>query len=306
MNSFFAEIQKVFRKGSSALYQLIAINAVVFIVLGVLNVISTLFSFSWVYELAKAQLVMPAAWYALLLKPWTIITTFFFHEGIYHILINMLVMFWFGQIIQEYLGNRRVTALYVMGGLAGGLLYLVGYNSLPILVGIRDSTYLLGASGAVYALVVAAATLVPNYTFHVFFLGPVRIAYIAGFYVLLSFLELKGGNTGGNLAHLGGALFGFVFVKQLRAGNDLGKPLNALLAWISNVFAPKGSLRVSYKEPVAATKRAKATTAVAGSSSAPMPDQEEVDAILDKISKIGYENLSREEKQKLFSASQKS
>jgi hypothetical protein len=157
---------------------------------------------------------------------------------------------------------------------------------------------LLGASGAVYAVVVGAATLMPNYTFFMLLLGPVRIKYIAAFFIVLSFVDLsRDANPGGNIAHLGGALLGFVFISQLKQGTDIGKPLTGVAEWLKRLFQPKPKLKVTHRSPV--------RNGQAASTSHAIPNQDEIDAILDKISRSGYESLTKEEKQKLFRASQK-
>jgi hypothetical protein len=144
---------------------------------------------------------------------------------------------------------------------------------------------------------VGAATLLPDYTFFLLFLGPVRIKYIAAVYIFISFLGTTGANAGGNLAHLGGALMGFVYIKQLQAGVNWGGWVTVTLDWIKNLFKPQAKVKVTYRKT-----ESKSKSKAAGSSKA---SQEEIDAILDKISDRGYESLSKDEKEKLFNASKK-
>jgi hypothetical protein len=200
-------------------------------------------------------------------------------------------MYWFGQIIGDMIGSKRITALYVMGGVAGGLLYLLVYNLLPYFSGQVSSSVLLGASAGVYAIVTAAATLVPDYTMFLLFFGPVRIKYIALFYLVVSVAQTTSSNAGGNIAHLGGALIGFLFIKQLKRGNDIGKPVNSILGYFENIILREKTMKVTYKN----TNKNEKSNA---------PTQEEIDNILDKISQKGYGSLNKEEKQKLFQASQ--
>ena len=157
---------------------------------------------------------------------------------------------------------------------------------------------MVGASAAVDAIVVAAATLLPNYTFHLLLLGPVRIKYIAMVTVFLSFLGTVGSNAGGNFAHLGGALIGFIYIRQLQVGVNWGAWITATLDWIKGLFESKPKVKVSYRK--ADETRAKSTAANKAKAS-----QEEIDAILDKISDHGYDSLSKAEKEKLFNASKK-
>lgn len=258
------------------------------------------------YNFILAQLTIPATLSAFLHKPWTLFTYFFTHEDIFHILYNMLFLYWFGRLIDEYLGNRRLVGLYFLGGLAGGVLYLLMYNLVPYFQDQAESAKMLGASGAAFAVAVGAATLLPNYTFHLLFFGPVRIKYIVFFFIVLSIAQSAGPNAGGNLAHLGGTFLGFIFVKLLQNGTDLGRPIYWVMDGWQSLVKPKPAVKVSYRQRSSTSAHA-STYASAGSSSSAVsaPDQDEVDAILDKISRSGYESLTREEKQKLFRASQR-
>ncbi|QJW91731.1 rhomboid family intramembrane serine protease [Spirosoma taeanense] len=306
MSGLFDDFRSEFNKPNNTLVQLILINTVVFLVLLLAKVGFAMAQAPGTYALILNQLTIPANLGAVLYKPWTLITYFFTHEDIFHILYNMLFLYWFGRLIDEYLGNRRLVGLYIMGGLAGGLLYLAMYNLVPYFQNQVQDARMLGASGAAFSVAVGAATLLPNYTFHLLFFGPVRIKYIVFFFIVLSIAQSAGPNAGGNLAHLGGAIMGFCYVKLLQSGTDLGRPIYWMMEGWSNLFKPKPAVKVSYRQRSNASTQA-STYASAGSSSASIstPDQDEVDMILDKISRSGYESLTREEKQKLFRASQR-
>jgi hypothetical protein len=221
--------------------------------------------------------------------------------GIFHILFNMLVLYWFGRLITEYIGSPKVVNLYVLGTIAGGLLYLFFYNVVPVFAE-RASMVggMVGASAAVYAIMVAAAVLLPDYEFNLIFIGPVKIKWIVAIYIFISFLGSTGANAGGNIAHLGGAFIGYLYIVQLKAGNDFGRPVQITIDFFKGLFKNDPKIKVSYKEPKS-TKKSKPQS----SNSSANPNQEEIDAILDKIAESGYDNLSKEEKQKLFKASQK-
>jgi len=295
----FEEFKNAFQRYNNAHVQLIIINVVVFLALAVVLVFSRAFGFAEVFEGIHNQLAIPAPIGAFLQKPWTIITYAFVHDlsalSIWHILMNMLVFYWFGKLFVEYLGSDKLIALYILGALAGGLVYLVFYNTIPYYVA-QQNSYMVGASAAVYAIVVATATLIPDYTFFLLFLGPVRIKYIAAVAIVISFLGSVGENAGGNIAHLGGALMGFVYLKQLQAGANWGSWVTATLDWFKGIIAAKPKVKVTYRKQYSEGQKPKAKSSIS---------QDEIDAILDKISDGGYESLSKEEKEKLFNASKK-
>lgn len=301
MSGFYDDFRDAFAKPNNGLVQLILINVVVFLCLIILQVVLTLSGNKGIYDLILSQLTVPAFLPNLAFKPWTLLTYFFTHENPLHILFNMLFLYWFGGLVQEYLGSRRLVNLYVLGGLVGGITYILLYNVIPYFGKDLATSWMLGASGAVFAVVFGAATLLPNYKFVLLFFGPIRIVYIAFFYLVLSWVQLVGPNAGGNMAHVSGAIIGFLYIRFLRKGIDLGTPIDAVTNFFRRLFMPpprRSSMRVTYRS------QSKATYSYTNAEGE-FPDEEEVDAILDKISKSGYESLTREEKQKLFKASQK-
>jgi membrane associated rhomboid family serine protease len=294
--SITQDIRDAFSRRDNALNQLIILNVLVFGVLIIVQAIFFIAQASGVYPLILRQLELSSNGWVLLRHPWTLLTYAFVHEGVLHILMNMLNLYWFGQLIREYLGDRRLVSLYVLGALAGGIMFLLAYNFLPVFQG-QVGISLIGASAAVTAIIVAAATKLPNYTFLLPFLGAVKIKWIAAVVVVvLSIAPIYGGNPGGGISHLGGALLGFLFIKQLDAGRDLGRPVVATGEWLSRLFQRGPAMKVTHRNTAPSTTRA-----TAGPSAMP---SEEVDLILDKISRSGYASLSKEEKQKLFQASQ--
>lgn len=309
MASILDDFKIAFKTGN-VINQLIVINVVVFLFLGVLNVLLTLSGQSALYNEVLYFFTLPSNLGSLIYKPWTIFTYFFTHEGVFHILWNMLFMYWFGRIITEYLGQYKLLGLYVWGGLGGGLLYLLAYNALPYFESVAQVSTLLGASGAVTAIVVGAATFQPNYQVNLILIGLVKLKYIAAFMVVTSFLQSAGSNAGGEIAHLGGALVGYFSMTQLKKGNDWSKPVIQFVLWVKSLFKPQPKIKVSYKkEQKTASKSKRASTARASRASkskataSTTTSQEEIDAILDKISEKGYDALSKTEKQKLFNAS---
>jgi membrane associated rhomboid family serine protease len=298
----FDEFKSAFQRPNNAHIQLIIINVMIFLIIGVIGVVSnwtnTVGFSDWLYN----QFTIPPTLAEYLTRPWTLFTYMFAHSrpDIFHILFNMLVFYWFGRLFVEYLGSDKIVALYVLGGLAGGILYLLMFNTVPYYIERSGFNGMVGASAAIYAIVVATATLIPNHTFFLLFLGPVRIKYIAAFYVIISFLGTTEANAGGNIAHLGGALMGFIYLKQLQAGVNWGGWITATLDWFKDIFKSNPKVKVTYRsdEPQHRRTAQKGATVVKSS-------QAEIDAILDKISDRGYESLTKEEKEKLFNASKK-
>lgn len=292
------EFKNAFQRPNNGLIQLIIINVVVYVALSVLKVFALWFNFESVFIAVYDQFSLPSSFLDFLHRPWTLITYFFSHSMIQflHILFNMLVLYWFGRIFTEYLGSDKLIAVYVLGGIAGGIVYLMAYNLIPNPPEfLSRGTGLVGASAAIFAVMVAIATMLPDYTVFLMFLGPVKIKYIAGVYIFLSFVGSVGSNAGGEIAHLGGALIGFVYTKQLQAGVNWGAWVTYLLEGINGLFRPRPKVKVSYRKSDGGQR----PTAGAGIS------QKEIDEILDKISDGGYESLSKDEKEKLFKASKK-
>lgn len=304
MSGLFDDFRSEFNKPNNTLVQIILVNTVVFLAMLLLYIIFNMSQHPDYYALVVNQLAIPASVDAFLHRPWTLVTYFFTHESIMHILYNMLFLYWFGRLVDEYLGSRRLVSLYILGGLMGGLTYMLVYNLVPYFQPAVASSHMVGASAAAFSVAVGAATLLPNYTFQLLLIGPVRIKYIAFFFIVLSLAQSVGLNAGGNLAHLGGALTGFVFIKLLQNGTDLGRPIYWIADGWQSLFRQKPAVKVPYKQR--SSTQPTSTYASAGTSpSVSIPDQDEIDTILDKISRSGYESLSREEKQKLFRASQR-
>ncbi len=293
------ELKNAFNRPDNGLMQIILINIIVWVVVILLRVVLIIGGQEELYSTVIGWFMLPASLSDFLMRPWSLVTYFFLHEGVMHILFNMLFLYWFGRIIKEFLGDAKVVNLYVLGGLAGGLFYLLIYNLFPYFADQVAYSRLLGASAGVFAVVVGAATLMPNYTMFLLFIGPVRIKYIALFYIILSIAGSAGANAGGELAHLGGALLGYLYIRQLQQGNDWGRWVQGFLAFAKGLFKPRPKVRVSYRSG----KGGRTTTRRSADKATPVTSQEEIDAILDKISQSGYESLTKEEKQKLFNAS---
>jgi len=271
---------------SKALYRLLLINVVVFLVLMLARTFSFLFQTDGdILALVIAKLSLPPSLSNILVQPWSLITYMFLHVDFFHILFNLLVLFWTGKLFVEYLGNDKLIATYLLGGLTGAFIYILSFNIFPVFASVGGSAHLMGASAGVIAVLVAVATLLPDYTVFLIIFGAVRLKYIAIVSILLYAISIPNGNAGGELAHLGGALFGFVMIKQLRNGRDLTKWTTALLKFN---FKKKPQMKV-----VRSTNQTNASIA----------SEELVDRILDKINKSGFDSLTKDEKEILYKAS---
>lgn len=307
MNTIWEDFKNAFNRPNNGLLQLIYINVVIFVLVNVFFVIGRISDSDLITHLPLSILALPGDFQALLYKPWTLIAYFFTQQGIFHILSNMLGLYFFGRIIDDLIGNDRLIGIYVTGGLAGGLAYILAYNFIPPDV-IKVGSPLIGASGSVFAIAVAAATLAPDYRFNLVFLGPVKIAWLVAAFIFISVIGTIGRNSGGNFAHLGGALMGYIFITQLRNGNELARPVIATMDFFKSLFKKNPKIKVSYRNTdKKSSKSSKKSDSTSSSTPASTDEisQREIDEILDKISQSGYDSLTKEEKRKLFSASQK-
>lgn len=239
--------------------------------------------------------------FEVITRPWTIITNMFLHFDVSHILWNMLFLYWFGRILEELIGSGKVLAIYIISGLAGALAFFLGANLLSLGIG----SYALGASGAIMGIILAAATLAPHYQIHMLFIGGVKLMYVALFVVILDLISIPSGfNTGGHLAHLGGAAMGFFLATQMQKGNgDWVGGFNRIFAkitnWFQSTFTQRPKPKVSYKNPNKPKQKPRASSETLGMTKEER--QKRVDMILDKIKKEGgYDNLTAEEKEFLF------
>lgn len=282
--SIVQELKSKVLHSGNALNLIIALNVGIFLFIKILLVIEVLSGHpTLISGFLTRQLMMPASWEQLLYKPWTIFTYMFMHAGFFHLLFNMLWLFWMGRIFLDFLNNRQFLFTYFAGGLCGAFLFLILYALHPLFNISAPGTALVGASACVGAIIVSAATLVPDYSIRMLFLGNVKLKYLALAFIILSLLGISGLNAGGNFAHLGGAFLGFFYIRNLNQGRDWSK------------FFQKKDPRARFK--VHKNDRAKNTDRV--------PDQAYIDEILDKISQSGYKSLSKKEKDALFKASKR-
>jgi membrane associated rhomboid family serine protease len=300
--SIASDLKREFRHGNMVT-RLILINLAVFVFINILWIVFNSLNAGEpgsTYHSILHGLSISSDWWHNIIHPWAPITSMFLHEGFWHILWNMLYLYWFGRIIGDFIGDNKIFPLYLLGGLAGGLAFFTVSNLLPMFT--ADTYFAMGASGAVMAIVMASGVLAPDYQLRLILIGTVKLKYVVAFILLLDlFFIANNVNTGGHFAHLGGAAFGWYYIYSLRHGADLAKPINQatdrFLDWLSNNQRQK-------RPKFQTVKGGRATDhKTAQSQQRPADLQMRVDEILDKIRETGYESLTDEEKEILFQAS---
>lgn len=283
-------------KNGDVLVKLLFINIAVFLILKVIGIIFLLFDIKAVDLITF--LGVPSELSQLLNRFWTLFSYMFVHEQFWHLLFNMLWLYWFGRIFLQYFSGRTLGSLYILGGFAGAFLYVFAFNTIPYFVGMGHS-WMIGASAAVMAIVMGASFYRPNVKLNLLLLGQVKIVYIAIGVFLIDFLSLGSGtNEGGHVAHIGGAIAGYIFAWQYRNGHDITGWVSKILDGLANLTKPrrkKPKMNVEYRRKETDMEY----------NERKYSEQAEIDAILDKLKKSGYSNLSPEEKKKLFDASKK-
>lgn len=297
MGSFITDLKNDFRRGTIS-QQFIYINIGIFVVTSLVVILGMLFNVRTHFWMNWLEL--PSSLLRFAQQPWSIVTYMFLHGGILHLLFNMLWLYSFGQLFLLFYSARHFRGLYLFGGLCGGLLYMFAYNVFPYFHPHSAGSYLLGASASVLAIVIATAVREPEYRVNLVLFGQIRLKYLALIVIVADLLFITSNNAGGHIAHLGGALAGWWFATGLRKGTDVTKWINALIDWLM------GGWKIT-RTP----KKPKMKVHYGGRSSdydynARKKEQDaEIDRILDKLKKSGYQNLTTEEKQRLFDASKR-
>ncbi len=305
LQSIKDDIKKTFQYGNMVNKLLIA-NLVVFVTMILLKVFMQ--PFDGVYETILRNLQISSDPLKVLIKPWTLVSHMFLHVGLWHIAWNLILLYWFGKIVGDLIGDNKILPIYIYGGLIGAIVMILYCNLTGVV------SYGHGASAAVMAIIMVAALVAPDYNMRLIFLGDVKLKYIALAMIIIDLAGTAGDiNTGGHFAHLGGVFFGWIFVNSLRGGKDLSVGFNNLIAKGQSIFepkkevAPKSPLKVKYKSKDFARSNTRNTTSKGSrkTDNVKLPFQEKLDAILEKIKAKGYDNLSDEEKEFLFQASKK-
>lgn len=289
---------------ASMVMKFIYINIAVFLVLRVLGLLGYFVGIAPMTFLQWIEL--PSSFSALAVAPWTLVTYMFAHYDVMHILFNMLVLYWFGMLFLEMFTPKHFCALYILGGLGGGLLYMLAYLLLPSLS--HSAGWLIGASASIMALVIAIAMKAPDYKMNLLLFGQVSLKWIAIVYVLIDLLSINGDNMGGHIAHIGGAIIGAIFILMLKRGMDITRPLNKLfdvIAGMNNPFKRNAKTKSSQKSYFRTSHPHQQATATDTAGKMSKEDEAALDIILDKIKKSGYSALTTEEKSRLFQVSSK-
>ena len=267
--------------------KLILINVVCFVlpmliktVLFLFNISSTNF-FNW-FELS-------ASWIYLSTKPWSIITYSFLHSGFFHLFWNMYLLFFSSKLFLNLFPSNTFFNVYFLGVVVGGITFILSYTFFPAFQ--NSSPVMIGASAGVMAVFIFMSTYSPDLEIRLILFN-VKLRYLGIAFLLLDIVQIPYGNAGGHLAHLGGAILGFYYVKQLKSGKDIGKPFNNFIDKIINIFRKKPKMRTVYKKE----KSQKINKKVSNAGE----KQKRIDRILDKISISGYESLTQAEKDFLF------
>lgn len=238
---------------------------------------------------------LPKDFFAFLAQPWSLVTYAFLHASLWHILFNMLMLYYVGRIFLNFFGTRRFVNVYFLGLILGGLFFLAAYNIFPVFY--QSQSPLVGASAAVMAVLIYICAYLPGQEVRVFFFN-VKLWHIGAFFVLLDLVMIPlNDNPGGRIAHLGGALLGYMYARRAARGGDLGAGFSNLLDWLGGLFKPqprKAKMKTVYRK-----EARKPAQAVDYDKQA---RQRKIDGILDKISKSGYESLTQDEKDFLFKA----
>lgn len=283
-----SEIQRLMRDGDM-LTRLIVLNVLVFVLVVFIKLFQFLLQKNFADQIIS-WFTLPTFLPSLIMRPWSVLSYMFLHEAPFHLIFNMLWLYFGGMIFLNFFSERQLLGTYISGGIVGGLLYVLSYNIFPVFESVVAHATNRGASAAVMAIIIAAATYAPNYPVRLFFVLEIRLWVVAVISVLFDLASIERGNAGGHIAHLGGAVFGYLMAKSYNNGISLTHWIFDFYDFISRLFRPK-KLKKVYAN--------KGYTRVYSKDSA-LSDKQRLDQILDKISLSGYDSLSKEEKEFLF------
>ena len=306
MTQFFNDIKASFKSGNF-LTRLIYINAGVFVIVKLALLLCTFINLPthWVNYLE-----MPANMATWITQPWSVITYMFLHCNLMHVIFNLIALYYIGKLFLYFYNQKQLVAVYIWGGLAGAALYVMGYNFLPYFAPYQTNAYLLGASASVMAILFAMVGYRPNNMVQLALVGNVKLKYVGWAFLALDLIGLGSINSGGSMAHLGGAFMGILFGYSYANGKDLSKPITKALDWLANhyhvpSFKGWGTSKKKIKVTVNNTQNMSDAQWNKQQNEREKLRQERIDQILEKIKKSGYQNLTDEEKKSLFDLSKK-
>lgn len=294
MKSIWKNIKKNFKTGTN-FTKLLYINLGLFLLYRVLLVLSFLFQFNDIDYFMENYLYFPASSIYFISKPWTLISYMFIHTDFFHLLFNMIWLHFGSKLFLQYFNGKQLISVYILGGISGGLLFLFSYNIFPAFANNIDNSVLYGASASVLAIFIAISSYSPNYRVPIPLIGNIQLKYIALCLIILDLVNIDINNAGGHISHLGGAIFGFLYVSLLKKGMDISVNFHKFIGYFT--FSKKNKTKKIYKtkqrinDDIFLSKKAE--------------NQKKINVILEKISKSGYESLSKDEKEILFKESKK-
>ncbi len=286
----------------NVLSRLMLINTVIFLIINIIGLFLWLFGFQSDNQtglsLVAYYLAVPSNLETLGQMPWTILTYMVTQEGFFHLIFNLIMLYFGGTLFLEYLNERKLLSTYIIGGIVGAIFFIGAFNIFPVFQGVANNAMAVGASASVLAIFIAIATYVPDYTIHLFIFGRVKMKYLALAFIVIDLLSIRSGNPGGHIAHLGGALWGFLYAYQLKKGVNL--------YWFIDYFrniAPTHN--PTFMKSSTYSQKTKKPLNDEEYNSRRVATQEQIDKILDKIGRSGYSSLTNEEKELLFKTSNK-
>ena len=266
-------------KNRNTLLNIIYINVILFIAINLCSAFVFLLKIN--YDITSLLGVSPNI-KTLSIKPWTIITYMFIHIDFWHITTNMIWLYFGGSIFIKYLTSKELWITYILGGIFGGIIFIISFNVFPVFEDIKDQSIAIGASASVLAILSASATYIPNLSINLFGFGDIKLKYIAIIAILIDILSIPQGNSGGHIAHIGGALYGYLFISLKNKGFNISHIINNLF------FVQKKKKKENRNESDYAYNTRK------------KEEEEKLNQILEKISLSGYDSLSSKEKEELF------
>jgi membrane associated rhomboid family serine protease len=295
MNAIWKDIKSNFKNGNNYT-RLLYINIVFFLLYKILTVFGFLFQIENTSDFVHNYLALPSVTNSFIRKPWTLISYMFVHQDFFHILFNLIWLHFGSKLFLQYFTGKQLVSTYILGGIFGGLIYILAFNVFPVF---KSAPYVgsvaIGASASVLAIFIAIATYKPNYRVNLTFIGNTSIKNIAIFLVILDFLLISQDNAGGHIAHLGGAMFGYLYIILLKKGYDISLNFYNIIG-VFNFTKTRKPRKKSRKK-----RSSKGNDDLFRSKKS--EKQKKINIVLEKISKSGYDSLTKEEKELLFKES---